>query len=182
MKRKYLFLRHPEKTAVGDFVYWVWVGESAREQAKKTLVEEYCKDVGMYFHPWDNQTCSAFEKAYDRFRNPRNKLSSPYIVLQCNIRDLYRMIIDDSLDAFEHQSFLNEQEIWHRYWNTSEYALRHNKLQCNTPCPPSDSKNLSDADSSEVYKAAMALLGLFGLFLVDVAISHIIDWLFNGSF
>ena len=182
MKRRYLFLRHPEKTAVGDFVYCVWVGESDREQAKKTLVEEYCKDVGMYFHQWDNQTDSALEMAYDRFRNPRNKLSSPYILLQVSVKDLYRMIIDDTLDSFENQSYLNEQEIFLRYWNTSEYALRHNNLQCNTLCRPSESKNLSDADSSEVYKAAMALLGLFGLFLVDAAVSGILNWLFNGCF
>lgn len=182
MKRRYLFLRHPEKTAVGDFVYCVWVGESHREQVKKTLIEEYCKDVGMYFHMWDAQTDSALQMAYDRFRNPRNKLSSPYIHLQVNVRDLYRMIIDDTLDAFEQQSVLSETEIFQRYWNTSEYALRSNKLSCNTPCPPSDSKNLSDADSSEVYKAAMALLGLFGLFLVDAAVSSILNWLFNGSF
>lgn len=182
MKRRYLFLRHPEKTAVGDYVYCVWVGESAREQAKKTLVEEYCKDVGMYFHMWDNQTSSALEMAYDRFRNPRNKLSSPYIYLECSVKDLYRMIIDDTLDAFEQQSVLSETEIFQRYWNTSEYALRNNNLQCNTSCRPYGRKNLSDADGGEGYKAAMALLGILGLFLVDAAVSGILNWLFNGSF
>lgn len=182
MKRNYLFLRHPEKTAVGDYVYCVRVGDSDREQAKKTLVEEYCKDVGMYFHKWDNQTDSALQMAYDRFRNPRNKLSSPYIFLQVDVKDLYRMIIDNTLDAFEQQSVLSETEIFQRYWNTSEYALRNNNLQCNTLCRPSERKYLSDADGGEGYKAAMALLGILGLFLVDAAISGILNWLFNGSF
>ena len=182
MKCKYCFLRHPQCTNAGDYVYCVWVGSSLREQTKKTLVEEYCKDVGMYFKKWSCLVDSALEMAYHRFQDDRNKLSRPYIILQININELYQRIIDDSLDSFENQSVLDETEKFKRFWNTSEYSRQHNKSRSITPCHPNKRKYLSDADSSEVYKAAMALLGLFGLFLIDAAVSSILNWLFNGSF
>lgn len=182
MKCKYCFLRHPQCTNAGDYVYCVWVGSSLREQTKATLVEEYCKDVGLYFHKWSCLVDSALEMAYHRFQDHRNKLSRPYIILQVNISVLYQMILDDSLDAFEKRSVLDESEKFQRFWNTSEYSIQRNKSLCNTSCHPQRRKYLSDANRSEDYKAAMALLGILGLFLVDAAISGILNWLFNGSF
>lgn len=182
MKCKYCFLRHPQCTNAGDYVYCVWVGSSLREQTKKTLVEEYCKDVGMYFKKWSSQVDSALEMAYHRFKDGSNKMARPYIILQINISDLYRRIIEDSLDAFETRSVLDESEKFQRFWNTSEYSRQRNKYLCNTPCHPNTRKYLSDRNRSEDYKAAMGLLGLLGLFLADIAMSRILNWLFNSCF
>lgn len=182
MKRRYVFLRNHSQLKPGDFIYSVWIGESLREQSKKTLVEEYCKDVGLYFKPYSIEVCSALDMAREQFKVDGNRLANPFRSASLNISEFYKMLIDDSFTSFESDHEMSETEKWIEFRNTNEYAIQKNKLSCNTKCQPSIRKNLSLAECNEGYKAAIGLLALLGLFLVDMMVSNIINWLFSGSF
>lgn len=101
MKSKFMFVRKMDGFSIDDVVYFVWVGESKREQAKLALVQCYATDCALYFRKYDDVARTAFE-------NLGNSLikgcafSTVYLrTASVSINELYSLILDDTFESFE---------------------------------------------------------------------------------
>lgn len=159
-----------------DVIYQVWVGSSLREQTKLTLVEEYCKDCGLYFKQWSPLVDSALNQAKSQFRKSGNVISNPFRSVSVSISELYRMIIDDSFVTFESKIVMSRFEKWMRFNNTLDYYSTHHNLKCNTSCHPSRRLYLSLDKVSESSKAALCVLGVILLCAADILVSYIFNF------
>lgn len=178
MKSKYCFLRDSGNLVPGSFIYTVWVGSSLREFAKLRLVEEFCRDIGLYFRKWSEEVDSMIDEKQSRFRNNGNVFSSCFFWESVTISDLYRMLIDDSFDAFEAKHVATPFEVWRECHDEPEYIQRMNNLDVLRHANPSRSKNLSFSKRVERVQAVACFVGVLILILVDALVSHIFNFNF----
>lgn len=173
MKSKYCFVRHFGKLSPGDFIYTVWVGTSTRDVVKLRLVQEYCKDTGIYFKRWDSQVDSALSLAEKPFRKSGNVTSSPFEKPSITIRQLYSMIIDDSFELFEASFVPSHFSLWLNLRNNLNFIGYQNRKKCNTSCHPYQRKNLSRRNLRDNIVTAM----VGGIVLALVCLSRLFDLL-----
>lgn len=176
MKSKYCFLRDVGHLVPGSFVYVVWVGSSLREFAKRKLVEEFCRDNGIYFEKWDDQVNSFLDEKAQRFRDNGNVFCSCFAFVSVTISELYSMIIDDSFDAFEAKQVATPFEVWMRCHDVPEYVARMNHTKVIQHASPSRSKNLSLKQKGELVQAVACMVGVLILFMLDVIVSHLCNF------
>lgn len=176
MKHKYCFLRNHGSFKPDDFIYTVWVGSSVREQTLLTLVDEYCKDCGLYLKLWSSQVDSALSKAKAQFRMDDNVIAHPFRTASVTISQLYEMIIDDSFVRFEASLQPNRFQLWLMFRNDPRYLQVHQKSNVLHNACPEESKNLSHGKMSESQKAVACTVAIFGLMVLDVIVSQIMNW------
>jgi len=176
MKSKYCFLRDVGHLVPGSFIYHVWVGSSLREFAKRKLVEEFCRDNGIYFEKWDDQVNSFLDEKAQRFRDNGNVFCSCFATVSVTISELYQMLIDDSFDAFEAKQVARPFEVWLRCHDVPEYIARMNHTNVIRHASPSRSRNLSLKQKGELVQAVACMAGVLILFMVDVIISHLFNF------
>lgn len=176
MKSKYCFLRSSGDLKPGDIVYQVWVGSFLREFTKMTLVQEYCKDCGLYFQKWSPLVDSHLDEMRSRFQPDGNPFTSPFVSASISIDKLYALIIDDGFAAFEKSLYLTQFEKWCRYRQTIRYCQSINKTNVPLHAYPHVRKNLSHRNGSEVYKAACGLVGILVLIALDILMTHLMNW------
>lgn len=174
MKRKYCFLRNHGQMKPNDFIYRVYVGSSDREQAKLSLVREYCKDCGLYFHLWSSQVDSALDKAKAQYRDNRNVIASPFRTASVTISELYRMIIDDSFNSFEENLPMTKTEMWLMCRNNPDYISRENRKKSNTASANPQTYNLSVGSLSDKTKAVACAAGVIILLYLDAFLSNLL--------
>lgn len=176
MKSKYCFLRSRGNLSPGDVIYQVWVGSYLREFTKLRLVQEYCKDCGLYFEKWSLEVDSRLDREKSRFQPSGNLLSSPFLSASISIDKLYAMIIDDSFSAFEKTLNLTPIEKWCRYRQTIQYCQSVNKSNVLHHAYPHVRKNLSSSNGVEGYKAACGFAGILVLIVLDIIMTHLMNW------
>ena len=176
MKSKYCFLRSRGKLSPGDVIYQVWVGSYLREFTKFKLVQEYCKDCGLYFERWSPEVDSRLYKEKSRFYSDGSEFTSPFLSASITIDKLYAMIIDDSFVAFEKSLNLTPFEKWCRYRQTIQYCQSINKSNVLHHAYPHVRKNLSHSNGHEGYKAACGLVGILVLIALDIIMTHLMNW------
>lgn len=175
MKSKYCFIRNFDQMRPGSFVYHVWVGSSAREQAKLALVREYCNDVGIYFKKWNSLVDVALTHAASPFKRDGNAFARPFKSTSITVSNLYQMIIDDSFASFEANFSDTQFGIWLNFRNDPDYIVSQSKKHCNTTALPHRRKNLSSGVLTEGKRAALAMAGVILLILLD---SLFTQWFF----
>lgn len=167
MKRYYYFVRNLNGFCPDDVVYKVAVGTSMREHAKMILVSEFAKDCGMYFQPVSDTS----DKAINSLANSLFAGSSFSLMYlrraNISISDLYRMIVDDSFDAFEKN--LTEPKTKFRLLSllSPSFFSINQTSKCNTTCQPSRSKYLSPAKGSENTQVLIGVCLILVLFLLS---------------
>ena len=160
----------------GSFVYHVWAGSSLREFAKRKLVEEFCRDNGIYFEKWDDQVNSFLDEKAQRFRDNGNVFCSCFASASISISELYSMLIDDSFDTFEAKQVAKPFEVWMRCQNVPEYVARMNHTKVIQHASPSRSKNLSLKQKGELVQAVACMAGMVMLFILDALVSNLMNW------
>lgn len=176
MKSKYCFLRDVGHLVPGSFVYHIWVGSSLREFAKLKLVEEFCRDNGIYFEKWSDQVNSFLSEKAKRFQDNGNVFCSCFASASISISELYSMLIDDSFDAFEANQVATPFEVWMRCHNVPEYIARMNHTKVIQHASPSRSKNLSLKQKGELVQAVACMIGVLILFMLDALVSNLMNW------
>lgn len=101
MSHYYYFVRNLNNFGINDVVFLVRVGDSQREQIKLALLREYCKDCGFYLRIRGEESDKAIEMLRGSVYKGWNYLFSPLKVAQLSISQLYRLILDDSIGAYE---------------------------------------------------------------------------------
>lgn len=149
MKHYYYFVRDLAKATPDSFVYHVSVGSSDREFTKLCLVQEYCKDCGLYFHRVDDVSDTAIRNLEKRLFPGTKLFISPMKRASVSISDLYDMIVEDSFTLFE-KSY-TEKRGFFRFkclLDNEFYAKQNKKKNPRTlPCPSRKYlKSGSDAD------------------------------------
>lgn len=182
MKSKYCFLRDVGHLVPGSFVYQVWVGSSLREFAKKRLVEEFCRDNGIYFQKWSSEVDSFLDEKAKRFLDNGNAFCSCFASASITISELYAMLIDDTLDAFEANQVATPFEIWMRCHNVPEYVARMNHSKVIQNASPSRSKYLSLKQKGEMVQAVACMIGVMMIFALDALVSYVGNNFFSGCF
>lgn len=176
MKSKYCFLRSRGDLSPGDVIYQVWVGSYLREFTKLTLVQEFCKDCGLYFEKWSPLVDSHLNEMKSRYQSDGNVFSSPFVSASISIDKLYALIIDDGFAAFEKSLNLTPFEKWCRYRQTIRY---HQSIKTNNVIHhayPQVRKNLSHSYGDEGLKAACCLVGILVLIALDMLMTHLMNW------
>lgn len=176
MKSKYCFLRSRGNLSPGDVVYMVWVGSYLREFTKLTLVQEFCKDCGLYFEKWNPLVDSHLDEMKSRYQSDGNMFSSPFVSVSITIDKLYALIIDDGFAAFEKSISLTPFEKWCRYRQTIRYCQSINKTNVIPHAYPVRRKNLSLRNRNEGLKAACCLVGVLILLAIDAVMSYFMNW------
>lgn len=176
MKSKYCFLRSRGNLSPGDVIYQVWVGSYLREFTKLTLVQEYCKDCGLYFEKWSPQVDSHLDEMKSRYQSDGNVFSSPFVSVSITIDKLYALIIDDAFAAFEKSLNLTPFEKWCRYRQSIRYVQSINKTNVIRHAYPHVRKNLSLRNRIEGQKALFYTLCIFVLLAIDAVVSHFMNW------
>lgn len=160
MKSKYVFIRNWPTMEVGDFVYSVWVGSSRRELAKLFLLREYCQDCGLFLQKNSWEVCSQLEQAKEKFRKDGNQYADPFRHASINVSDLYRMIVDDSLNAFEAKQVETKSSLWWNFHDDPEFVQTINKLNVTQNASPSRRKNLSPRKRVKRHEVELSSLTL----------------------
>ena len=176
MKSKYCFLRSRGSLSPGDVIYQVWVGSYLREFTKFKLVQEYCKDCGLYFERWSAEVDSRLYREKSRFCSDGREFTTPFLSASITIDKLYAMIIDDSFDSFEKNLNLTPFEKWCRYRQTIQYCQSINKSNVLHHAYPQVRKNLSLSNGNEVYKAVCGFVGILVLIALDIIMTHVMNW------
>ena len=170
MKKNYLFARNLGKFSREDVLYIVSVGSSQREQVKFDLVQEYCKDCGIYFQPVSDRTDKVI-------KNLASSLFSgclwPSLMVRkatVSITKLYNMINDDSFIAFE-MSHHPQRHFFHLMHHIDPHFLHHLPISnSDTFLPTKRRKNLK---SSERESIGQAIIGFCLILLTFVVAGYI---------
>lgn len=170
MKKNYLFARNLGKFSRDDVLYIVSVGSSQREQVKFDLVQEYCKDCGIYFQQVSDRTDTVI-------RNLASSLFSgclwPSLMVRkatVSITQLYNMIIDDSFIAFE-MSHHPQRHFFHLMHHIDPHFIHHFPIsKSDTLLPTKRRKNLK---SSERESIGQAIIGFCLILLTFVVAGYI---------
>lgn len=176
MKSKYCFLRSRGNLSPGDVIYQVWVGSYLREFTKLKLVQEYCKDCGLYFERWSPEVDSRLYREKSRFCSDGREFTSPFLSASITIDKLYAMIIDDSFESFEKSLNLTPFDKWCRYRQTVQYCQSINKSNVLHHAYPQVRKNLSLSNGNEAYKAVCGFVGILVLIALDIIMTHVMNW------
>lgn len=156
-----------------SFIYHVYVGISWREQAKAKLIEEFCKDNGMYFRKWSQTVDSGIQNAEKQFRSYGSPTSRPFNHAHVSVNDLYQMIIDDSFDRYEANFKPSKLSLLLHFHNSIPFTRYHNRFPSITTCPPHRRKNLSSGKLAESRVTIGAMIGILCLIILDTIVTNI---------
>ena len=170
MKKNYLFARNLGKFSREDVLYIVSVGSSQREQVKLSLVQEYCKDCGIYFQPVSDRTDKVIANLASSLFSGCLWPSLMVFKATVSINQLYKMIVDDSFIAFE-MTLHHQRHFFHLMRHIDPHFQHHFPVsQSNTLLPPKRRKNLK---STERESIGQAIIGFCLILLTFVVAGYI---------
>ena len=176
MKRYYYFVRNLNGFGPDDVVYKVAVGSSMREHAKLTLVSEFAKDCGMYFHPVSDVS----DRAIDSLANSLFKGTSFALMhlrrANVSISGLYQMIVDDSFTAFEKNLAEPSAKIRLLSLLSPSFFFINHTSNSNTTCQPRRRKYLSLAEGSENTRVLIGVCLILVLFMLAGYLEGLERW------
>ena len=176
MKSKYCFIRRVGELEPNDVIYQVWVGSYLSEFTKLTLVQEFCKDCGLYFEKWSPQVDSHLDKAKARFSLDANPIASPFRSASVTISKLYAMIIDDSFATFEKNLPMTPSEKWMQFHHSLSYYQSISKTNVIQNAHLPRRINLSSRNRVEGQKALFCTICIIILIAIDAVVSHFMNW------
>ena len=167
MKHYFYFVRNLNGFGSDDVVYKVTVGSSMREGAKCELLKCYARDCGFYFQPVSDESDRAIENlAKSLF--PGTSFSTLYLRrANLSITDLYRLVIDDGLDAFEKNLTTTPQSFRLLSQLSPSFFFLNHTHNCITTCQPYRRKYLSQREGVENTRALIGFCLILALFLLS---------------
>lgn len=177
MKSKYCFIRNFGHMCPGSFVYHVKVGTSDREQIKFALVQNYCKDVGIYFKKWSCEVDNALRLAEKAWPSKWGLPISPFQHVSISIYELYQLIIDDGFDLYESKPHATPaQSFFYRQFDPKGIISKLSGVS-NTLCPPPHRKNLSRWEQDNLSKFLVRLTLILVIVVLHGLVGNVIELL-----
>lgn len=166
MVHLYCFIRDCGEVRPDAKVFKVKVGSSQRDQVKCSLLENYARDLGWYFHRWDDTTDKMLILRYGRFFAGSEKIGLRYETIVLSVSDLYRHIIDGDLDSVQNspQFFRN---LFRSYSIVNPTLhLRKSTAKIKTFASTFSRKNLSPVMSRQTIDTLYCGFAVFVLFIL----------------
>lgn len=177
MKSNYCFIRNFGRMRPGSYVYHVKVGTSDREQIKFALVQNYCKDVGIYFKKWSYEVDNALHLAEKAWPSKWGLPISPFQHVSISIYELYKLIIEDGFDSFESKPHATPAlSFYYRQFDPMGLISRLS-VASNTLCPPPYRKNLSRWEQDNLSKFLVRLMLILGIVVLHGCVGNVIELL-----
>ena len=147
-------------------VFKVKVGSSYRDQVKCSLLENYAKDLGYYFHRWDERTDKMLILRFGRHFQGSEKVGLRYETVLTSIADLYKHVIDGTLNQLT-----NKPNYFRNLFRSKailDPILCCPKIirQCNTLASTSLRKNLSPIAGRQLIDTIYCGFAVFVLFIL----------------
>lgn len=99
MVKYYCFFKDVERFRPDSYVFKVKIGQSHRDQVKRSLLENFANDCGYYFRPWDDLTLSELILRSTGSWHGSLSVDTMYQTIGISVHDLYHAIIDGRLES-----------------------------------------------------------------------------------
>lgn len=166
MVKYYCFFKECERFSPQSFVFKVKVGQSHRDQVKRSLLENFAADCGYYFRPWDDVTLSELILRSGGNWQGSLPVDVCYQTITISVANLYKSIIDGRLDTLRPDSIYTKNRF--RLISTLSPAIFHQKStgKSRSPRHPQECKNLSPRQEWVAMNALVGIVGVVILFLL----------------
>lgn len=166
MVHYYCFIQTQGDLYPDSRVFKVKVGDSFREQAKSSLIENFASDLGWYYHIWDSSTDDRLIQATNRYRNQVRLTAFVFDTIVISVSALYKHLQDNTLDSVHPtKNYLKNSEKSIAITNpTASYLQKQPKNA--TRAYPVLRKNLSHGNDSDFYKAVAGFTCIAFLFIL----------------
>lgn len=166
MVHYYCFIQTQGDLSPESRVFKVKVGDSFREQAKSSLIENFASDLGWYYHVWDSTTDDRLIQATNRYRNQVRLTAFVFDTIVISVSALYKHLQDNTLDSVQpSKNYLKNRERSIAITNpTASYLQKQPKNA--TRAYTLTRKNLSHGYDSEFYKAVAGFTCIAFLFIL----------------
>lgn len=158
----FCFIEDPRNLRAGSRVFKVKVGDSQRDQIKRTLVDCYATDTNAFFRLWDADT--DFFLSHQTHIKPRDhaSMSAGLNVIVTDIRTLYRNIVSGTLDSIKNPNYVTQNAFRMMSILSPLFFMKNHTARRATHVPPVARKNLSVRPCREDNLAAIgfALMAL----------------------
>lgn len=165
MSHYYYFVRNLNSFGVDDVVFLVRVGESQREQIKLALLREYCKDCGFYLRIRGEESDKAIQMLRGSVYKSWHYLFSPLKVANLSISQLYRLIIDGNIEAYEKS--LNQTRFSYNFRRKIDPNFLFSQFSKKNVIRPATGtrKNLKPGERIDAYGAVFGFALILAIFL-----------------
>ena len=166
MVNLYCFIAECGAPSPQSRVFKVRVGSNQRDQIKCSLLENYAKDLGYYFHRWDERTDKMLILRFGRHFQGSEKFGLRYETVLTSIADLYKHVIDGTLNQLTNKpnyfrNLFRSQSI------IAPLSAAHTIIrQCNTLASTSLRKNLSPIAGRQLIDTIYCGFAVFVLFIL----------------
>lgn len=147
-------------------VFKVKVGDSFREQAKSSLIENFASDLGWYYHIWDSTTDDRLIQATCRYRNLVRLTAFAFDTIVISVSALYKHLQDNTLDSVQpSKNYIKNRDQSIAITNPIvSYLQKQPKNE--SRAYPLTRKNLSHSYDSDFYKAVAGFTCIAFLFIL----------------
>lgn len=166
MVNLYCFIAECGAPSPQSRVFKVRVGSNQRDQIKCSLLENYAKDLGYYFHRWDDRTDKMLILRFGRHFQGSEKVVLRYETVLTSIAELYQHVIDGTLNQLKNKpnyfrNLFRSQTILDPI--LSSYKTIH---KCNTLASTTIRKNLSPIAGRQLIDTIYCGFAVFVLFIL----------------
>lgn len=166
MVKYYCFFKDCGRFSPDSIVFKVKVGTTHRDQVKRSLLENYAQDCGYYFRPWDDLTQSELILRSNGSWHGSNVVDVLYSTVVVSVAELYKSIIDGTLDQYKPDSVYNRNRFRLLSILCPAFLSPKSSSHCNTSRQPNQRKNLSPEGEWVLFNAAFGMLACVVLFLL----------------
>lgn len=166
MVNLYCFIAECGAPSPQSRVFKVRVGSNQRDQIKCSLLENYAKDLGYYFHRWDDRTDKMLILRFGRHFQGSEKVGLRYETVLTSIAVLYQHVIDGTLNQLKNKpnyfrNLFRSQTILDPILSSCRTIRK-----CNTLASTSIRKNLSPIAGRQLIDTIYCGFAVFVLFLL----------------
>ena len=166
MVNLYCFIAECGAPSPQSRVFKVRVGSNQRDQIKCSLLENYAKDLGYYFHRWDERTDKMLILRFGRHLQGSEKVGLRYETVLTSIAELYQHVIDGTLNQLTNKpnyfrNLFRSQTILDPILSSCQTIRK-----CNTLASTSIRKNLSPIAGRQLIDTIYCGFAVFVLFIL----------------
>lgn len=166
MVKYYCFFKDCGRFSPDSIVFKVKVGNTHRDQVKRSLLENYAQDCGYFFRPFDDVTHSELILRCGGSMRGSNGVDVLYSTVVVSVAELYKSIIDGTLDQYKPNSVYNRNRFRLLSILCPAFLSSKSSSNCNTSRQPQRRKNLSPQGEWVLFNAAFGMLASVILFLL----------------
>ena len=166
MVKYYCFFKDCGQFSPNSIVFKVKVGTTHRDHVKRSLLENFSQDCGYYFRPWDDVTHSELILRCGGSMRGSNGVDVLYSTVVVSVAELYKSIIDGTLDYIKGDSVYNRIRFRLLSILCPAFLSSKSSFHCNTSRQPYQRKNLSPESEWVLFNAAFGMLACVVLFLL----------------